>query len=158
MLVSFFFFWYLGYLVFRLSVLFRESMPAILQPFPYFALSCGSLVLLVVTLIFEETTFRPPFTVAMYGSANPDFSFLSYISCLIVFEISVFLYAFTLFYGLGNEATTMSHAGMISLRRQKMKPYYEALLLDGSPTCMGNHPYSALVWITLYAINVAFIC
>jgi hypothetical protein len=155
--VSFFFFWYLGYLVFRLAVMLKESMPAIVQPFPYFALSLGSLLMFGVTLILEERTFRPPFTVSLYGSANPDFSLLSYTAALVIFEISVFLYAFTLFYGLGEEAIVLSHADLIGLRRKKMKPYYESILLDGAPTCMGKNSSSALVWIGLYGINVSFI-
>lgn len=43
------------------------------------------------------------------------------------------------------------------LRNKKMKSYYEAMLLDGSPTCLGCSPYSALVWLVLYMINFVII-
>ena len=33
-LTSFFFFWYLGYFVFRIGVVFKDSVPSYLQPFP----------------------------------------------------------------------------------------------------------------------------
>lgn len=102
-LVSFFFFWYLGYLVFRLSVLFKDSMPSVFQPFPYCALSLFSVVMFMLTLLFERDIFHPPLylffeeshdneTVANLSNSNStqleikaDFSLMSFITSLLVF-------------------------------------------------------------------------
>lgn len=51
----------------------------------------------------------------------------------------------------------MSHQDLILLRRTKMRSYYESVLIDSAPTSMGNHPYSLLVWIMLYFINILII-
>jgi hypothetical protein len=77
-LVSFFFFWYLGYLFFRIAVLLQEYVPNTLQPFPYFSLTFFSSLVFMLTLIFEERTFRPPFTIkfsslSSFPAPVPDF-------------------------------------------------------------------------------------
>lgn len=155
-LVSFFFFWYFGYLVFRFAVLFKHTIPAFLQPFPYCCLSLFSVVVFLITLVYEENTFRPPslpitlfpridhhkappvnktsgiFSFYHSSNLNPDFSLMSYTTCLILFEISIFLYAFALFYGVGKETVDMSHSELIVLRRNKMRSYYETVLIDMS--------------------------
>lgn len=82
----------------------KDYAPTYLQPFQYFALSFTSILLFVITLIFEEQIFRPPFTTVLYNESYPDFSLMSYVSSLVVFQISIFLYAFTLFYQVGNQA------------------------------------------------------
>lgn len=39
-----------------------------------------------------------------------------------------------------------------------MRSYYESILIDGKPTSMGNFPFSLLIWIFLYALNLLIIC
>lgn len=85
-----------------------------------------------MTLILEERTFRPPIDIKIFNlSLLPDFQSMSYISTLVVFQISVFMYAFPLFYNLGDQTLFLSHVELLLLRRQKMKSYYETCLLDG---------------------------
>jgi hypothetical protein len=160
-------------------------------------------MIFLITVIYEETTFRPPslpftlfprmdihkanpynktsaFTFYHNYSLNPDFSLMSYATSLLVFEISIFLYAFVLFYRVGGETINMSHSDLIQLRRSKMRSYYEAVLIEMSSNCNSNTStddnddeyvteresnlcggknkvFSFCVWTSLFIVNIALI-
>jgi len=56
-IVPFFFFWYLGYLVFRVAVLLKDQIHDFFQPFPYFSLSAFALLLFLYTLLVDQNSF-----------------------------------------------------------------------------------------------------
>jgi len=93
---------------------------------------------------------------------HSDFSFMGFVCSLILFQITVFFYAFAQFYGVGSQIKDMALKDIIKIRKEIMRPYLETQRLEEDKKI--EHQSTAfkscgsiLIWVEIYLINLLFI-